>query len=139
VTYSVGVRSFFFWGDEKPKKVRDSQDPEIPTELGFQKVRYPARNGEPRNSSDGHRRLRENPENRCDPQKETLTRSSPSHGTFAKEEEWHPNANLSPCPKKSGLGEGKQTLTAVDRRNIENRQVRACFEFLTRDSGTEIG
>jgi hypothetical protein len=64
------VRSFFFfWGDEKPKKVRDSQDPEIPTELGFQKVRYPARNGEPRNSSDGHRRLRENPENRCDPQK----------------------------------------------------------------------
>jgi hypothetical protein len=91
---------FFFWGDEKPKKVRDSQDPEIPIELGFQKVRYPARNGEPRNSSDGHRRLRENPENRCDPQKETLTRSSPSHGTFAKEEEWHRNANLSPCPKK---------------------------------------
>jgi hypothetical protein len=100
VTYSVGVRSFF-WGDEKPKKVRDSQDPEIPIELRFQKVRYPARNEEPRNSSDGHRRLRENPENRCDPQKETLTRSSPSHGTFAKEEEWHRNANLSPCPKKS--------------------------------------
>jgi hypothetical protein len=51
------------------KKVRDSQDPEIPTELGFQKVRYAARNGEPRNSSDRHRRLRENPKNRCDPQK----------------------------------------------------------------------
>jgi hypothetical protein len=82
------VRSFFL-GRRKAKKVRDSQDPEIPIELGFQKVRYPARNGEPRNSSDGHRRLRENPENRCDPQKETLTRSSPSHGTFAKEEEWH--------------------------------------------------
>jgi hypothetical protein len=73
VTYSVGVRSFF-WGDEKPKKVRDSQDPEILTELRFQKVRYPAQNGEPRNSSDGHRRLRENPENRCDPQENAATK-----------------------------------------------------------------
>jgi hypothetical protein len=117
-------------GRRKAKKVRDSQDPEIPIELGFQKVRYPARNGEPRNSSDGHRRLRENPENRCDPQKETLTRSSPSDGTFAKEEEWHRNANLSPCPKSlTSLGEGKQTLTAVDRRNIVKRQVRAWSNF----------
>jgi hypothetical protein len=123
------VRSFFL-GRRKAKKVRDSQDPEIPIELGFQKVRYPARNGEPRNSSDGHRRLRENPENRCDPQKETLTRSSPSDGTFAKEEEWHRNANLSPCPKSlTSLGEGKQTLTAVDRRNIVKRQVRAWSNF----------
>ncbi|KAJ3622371.1 hypothetical protein MTP99_002886 [Tenebrio molitor] len=55
--------------------------------------------------------------------KKTLPRSSPSHGTFSKEEEWHRNANLSPCPKSlTSLGEGKQTLTAVDRRNIENRQ-----------------
>jgi hypothetical protein len=62
-------------GDKKPKKVRDSQDPEIPTELGFQKVCYPARNGGPRNSSDGHRRLRENPENRCDTQENAATQS----------------------------------------------------------------
>jgi hypothetical protein len=63
--------------------------------------------------------------------KKTLPRSSPSHGTFSKEEEWHRNANLSPCPKKTltSLGEGKQTLTAVDRRNIENRQVRAWSNF----------
>jgi hypothetical protein len=73
VTYSVGVRSVF-WGDEKPEKVRDSQDPEISTELGFQKVRSPARNGEPHNSSDGHRRLRENPENRCDTQENAATK-----------------------------------------------------------------
>jgi hypothetical protein len=79
VTYSVGVRSFFFLGgDEKTKKVRDSQDPEIPIELGFQKVRYPARNGEPRNSSDGHGRLRENPENRCDTQENAATKFTQS-------------------------------------------------------------
>jgi hypothetical protein len=85
VTYSVGVRSFFFfWGDEKPKKVRDSQDPEIPIELGFQKVRYPARNEEPRNSSDGHRRLRENPENRCDPQENAATKFTQSRYFFER-------------------------------------------------------
>jgi hypothetical protein len=32
-------------------------------------------------------------------------------------------------PSLTSLGEGKQTLTAVDRRNIENRQVRAWSDF----------
>jgi hypothetical protein len=50
---------------QQKKNIKKSKDPEIPIELGFPKVRYPARNGEPHNSSDGHRRLRENPENQC--------------------------------------------------------------------------
>ncbi|KAH0807496.1 hypothetical protein GEV33_015295 [Tenebrio molitor] len=64
VTYLVDVR--FFLGGGGRQKVRDSQDPEIPIQLGFPMGRYPARNGGPHSSSDGHRRLRENPEDRCD-------------------------------------------------------------------------
>jgi hypothetical protein len=61
VTYSADVRSFFFLGRQKVEKVRDSQNAEIPVELGFPKVRYPARNGKAHNSSDEHRRLRKIP------------------------------------------------------------------------------
>jgi hypothetical protein len=43
--------------------------------------------------------------------KKTLPRSSPSHGTFTKEEEWHRNANLSPCPKKSNQCPQAKTQT----------------------------
>jgi hypothetical protein len=63
VTYSVGVRSFFF-GATKPEKARDSLDPETSTELGFLKVR--SRNEMENHTTplDGHGELRENPENR---------------------------------------------------------------------------
>ncbi|KAH0813934.1 hypothetical protein GEV33_008857 [Tenebrio molitor] len=55
-----------------------SRHPEIPIELGFPKVRYPARNGEPHNSSDGHRRLREDPENWCETQENAATKFTQS-------------------------------------------------------------
>jgi hypothetical protein len=126
VTYSVGVRSFFFGATKSQKKVRDSQDPEIPIELGFQKVRYPARNEEPRNSSDGHRRLRENPENRCDPQEKSCHEVHPVTVLFRKRKSGVETRTYRLAQKSlTSLGEGKQTLTAVDRRNIVNRQVRA--------------
>jgi hypothetical protein len=64
---------------KKEKLKRDpKRNPEIPTELGFQKVRYLARNGEPHNSSDGHRRLRENPENQCNAQENAATKFTQS-------------------------------------------------------------
>ncbi|KAH0818533.1 hypothetical protein GEV33_004258 [Tenebrio molitor] len=57
----------------------------------------------------------------------TLPRSSPSHGTFTKKEEWlwsviETRTYRLAQKSVTSLGEGKQTLTAVDRRNIENRQ-----------------
>jgi hypothetical protein len=81
------------------KKVSDFQDPEIPTELGFQKVRYPARNGEPHNSSDGHRRLRENPENRCDTQENAATKFTQSR--YFNEKGRAASKRKSLTPKKS--------------------------------------
>jgi hypothetical protein len=68
----------------KVEKVRDSQDPEIPIQLGFPKGRYPARNGEPHSSSDGHRRLRENPEDRCDTQENAATKFTQSRYFYEK-------------------------------------------------------
>jgi hypothetical protein len=72
--------------------------------------------------------------------KKTLTRSSPSHGTLTKEEEWHRNANLSPCPKKSNQSRWRRTDLNSCRQKEYREPTGACVvEFLTRDSGTEIG
>jgi hypothetical protein len=78
VTYSVGVRSFFFGGDEKPEKARDSLDPETPTELGFLKVRSRHEMENHTTPLDGHGELRENPENRCDARENAATKFTQS-------------------------------------------------------------
>jgi hypothetical protein len=141
VTYSADVRSFFFLGRRKVEKVRDSQNAEIPVELGFPKVRYPARNGKPHNSSDEHRRLRKIPKIGAI----TRKRYHEVHPVTVLLRKRNRNGNLIECrfsqpaqpgkqkrefityrkKKLTSLGEGKRTLNAVDRRGIENRQMRA--------------
>jgi hypothetical protein len=83
VTYSVGVRSFF-WGDEKPEEPRDSLDPETPTELGFLKVRSRHEMENHTTPLDGHGELRENPENRCDAQENAATKFTQSRYSYEK-------------------------------------------------------
>jgi hypothetical protein len=83
VTYSVGVRSFF-WGDEKPEEPRDSLNPETPTELGFLKVRSRHEMENHTTPLDGHGELRENPENRCDAQENAATKFTQSRYFYEK-------------------------------------------------------
>ncbi|KAH0808537.1 hypothetical protein GEV33_014254 [Tenebrio molitor] len=97
---------------ERREKARDSLDPETPTKLGFLKVRSRHEMENHTTPLDGHGELRENPENRCDAQENAATKFTQSRKT-----------DLSGCRQK------------------EHREpTGACvLEFLTHDSGTEIG
>jgi hypothetical protein len=79
---------------------------------------------------DGHGELRENPENRGDAQENAATKFTQSRYFYEKRKSGIETRTYRLAQKSlTSLGEGKQTLTAVDRRNIENRQVRAWSNF----------
>ncbi|KAH0818563.1 hypothetical protein GEV33_004228 [Tenebrio molitor] len=105
VTYSVDVRI---------RKFRLS--------WGSQKVRYPARNGEPHNSSDEHRRLRKNPENRCDTQENAATKFTQSRFFY----------------EKGKAASKREFITDPKKKEDREPTCAGVLEFLTRKSGTEI-